>query len=221
MKAVLNSFLVCILFISNVSAQDTWKNVYKESAWKERDTWQRAEEIIKKLNLKPGSHVADIGCHEGYMTLKLSNIVMGKGKVYAVDVDQSKLELLKKHMEEQKISNVIPVKGDYDNPKLPINELDAVIILDTYHEMDDHDKILQHVKLSLKTNGRLILCEPIANSRRELSREQQEEKHELGLNFALQDLKMAGFEIVYQKDPFVDRSKVKGDVMWILVAEKK
>ncbi|MBA4058345.1 MAG: methyltransferase type 11, partial [Marivirga sp.] len=168
-----------------------------------------------------GSHVADIGCHEGYMTLKLSKVVMEKGKVYAVDVDQSKLNLLKENLEEQKINNVIPVKGDYDNPKLPTNELDAVIILDTYHEMDDHDKILQHVKLSLKKNGRLILCEPIQESRRKLSRKEQEEKHELGLNFALQDLKIAGFEIVYQKDPFVDRSIVKGDMMWILVAEKK
>jgi len=221
MKSCLTFLLFGVLFNNSSLAQDPWKNVYRESAWKERDSWQRPDEIIKNLNLKAGSHVADIGCHEGYMTLKLSKVVMEKGKVYAVDVDQSKLDLLQENVNEQKVNNVIPVKGEYDNPKLPVNELDAVVILDTYHEMDDHAKILQHIKLALKKKGRLVLCEPIAESRKNLSRQQQEEKHELGLNFALEDVKMAGFEIIYQKDAFADRSKVKGDMMWILVAEKK
>jgi ubiquinone/menaquinone biosynthesis C-methylase UbiE len=213
-------FILTVISLS-VSGQDTWKNVYRESAWAERDTWQRADEIIKLLKIKPGSHVADIGCHEGYMTIKLSREVNVKGTVYAVDVDQGKLDLLKKHLTERKIENVTLIKGDYDDPKLPVNSLDAVIILDTYHEMDDHDEILKHIKTSLKYGGRLILCEPIAESRKKLTRAEQENKHELGMNFALEDLKKAGFEIMVQKDPFVDRQKVKGDMMWIIVAQKK
>jgi SAM-dependent methyltransferase len=81
------------------------------------------------------------------------------------------------------------VKGDYDNPKLPANSLDAAIILDTYHEMDDHNEILQHIKTSLKNGGRLILCEPIAEARKKLTRVEQEKRHEIGMNFALEDLK--------------------------------
>jgi SAM-dependent methyltransferase len=113
------------------------------------------------------------------------------------------------------------IKGDYDNPKLPINSLDAVIILDTYHEMDDHDKILLHIKAALKPGGRLVLCEPIADERRKLNRDDQERKHELGMSFALEDLQKAGFTILKQQDPFVDRSKEKGDKMWLIVAIKK
>jgi ubiquinone/menaquinone biosynthesis C-methylase UbiE len=173
------------------------------------------------LKIKEGSTVADIGCHEGYMTVKLSKKVNTDGIVYAVDVEQGKLDRLEKHLADRKIQNVRLVKGDYDNPKLPVNSLDAVIILDTYHEMDDHDKILQHVMTSLKNGGRLILCEPIADARKKSTREEQEKKHELGMNFALEDLKKAGFEIILQKDPFVDRNKVKGDMMWIVVAQKK
>jgi len=212
---------ILILISLSVSGQDSWKNIYRESAWAERDTWQRADDIIKLLKIKPGSHVADIGCHEGYMTIKLSREVNGKGMVYAVDVEQGKLDLLKKHLAERKIENVNLIKGDYDDPKLPANSLDAVIILDTYHEMDDHDKILQHVMASLKYGGRLILCEPIAEARKKLTRAEQEKKHELGMNFALEDLKKAGFDIIVQKDPFIDRDKVKGDMMWIIVAQKK
>jgi ubiquinone/menaquinone biosynthesis C-methylase UbiE len=214
--------LVCLTVITlSANGQDPWKNIYRESAWAERDSWQRADDIIKLLKIKSGSHVADIGCHEGYMTVKLSREVGANGRVYAVDVDQSKLDLLREHLTDRKIGNVNLIKGDYDNPKLPVNSLDAAIILDTYHEMDDHDKILEHIKSSLKNGGRLILCEPIAEARKKLTRAEQEKKHELAMNFAYEDLKKAGFEIVVQLDPFVDRTKVKGDMMWIIVAQKK
>lgn len=202
-------------------AQDPWKDIYKESAWAERDQWQRAPVLISHLKIREGSSVADIGCHEGYMTFKLSAVVGPQGKVYAVDVTQSKLDKLKANQEKRGSNNILPIKGDYDDPKLPINSLDAVIILDTYHEMDDHDEILQHVLKALKPGGRLVLCEALAKARRESPRETQEGKHELGMNFALADLKKAGFYILKQQDPFADRSKEKGDVMWLAVAIKK
>lgn len=213
-------WLFCFLLPGALLAQDPWKNVYSESAWTERDSWQRPQELIKQLNLREGSQVADIGCHEGYMTIKLSHVVGATGKVFAVEVDQSKLDKLQDHLTERKINNVSIVRGDYDNPKLPPNSLDAVIILDTYHEMDDHDKILQHVKAALKTGGRLVLCEPIAEERKGKQREDQEKRHELGMNYALEDLAKAGFQVIFKKENFIDRTKAKGDWMWIVVAKK-
>ena len=210
--------LVSISF--HLSAQDQWKNVYTESAWIARDKWQKADELLRQLNLKPGGQVADIGCHEGYMTFKLSTVVGEKGLVYAVDVEQNKLDKLKINQEKRNVRNVTVIKGDYDNPRLPENALDAVIIVDTYHEMDDHDAILQHIWVALKQGSRLVLCEPIAGERRKMQRADQERKHELGINFALEDLKKAGFTIIKQQDPFVDRTD-KGDKMWIIVAVKK
>ena len=210
-----------ILFTGVLNAQDPWKNVYTESAWRNRDTWQKADELIRHLNLRPGGKVADVGCHEGYMTIKLATVVGQAGKVYAVDVEQSKLDKLQAILTKRGISNVETIKGNYDDPGLPVNSLDGVIILDTYHEMDEHDEILQHIKLALKPGGRLVLCEAIAEERRSLSREDQERKHELGMNYALEDLKKIGFAILKQQDPFVDRSKEKGDIMWLIVAVKK
>lgn len=205
----------------SLHAQNQWQDVYKESAWAERDAWQKPQELIKQLKIKKGSVVADVGCHEGYMTFKLSKEVGETGKVYAVDVEQSKLDKLKAHIDERKVNNVELVKGDYDNPKLPLNALDAVIILDTYHEMDDHYKILQHIKASLKPGGRLVLCEPIEEGRKNLSRADQEKKHELSINFALEDLQKAGFKILSKQDPFANREKIKGDKMWMIVSTPK
>jgi precorrin-6B methylase 2 len=216
-----SSAVFLILFCWSPPFQDQWKNVYTESAWADRDRWQNADELIRYGKLKSGSQVADIGCHEGYLSIKLSTVTGSSGKVYAVDVEQGKLNKLKTNLEKRSIENVIPVKGDYDDPHLFLNSLDAVFLLDTYHEMDQHDIILQHIKASLKPDGRLILCEPIAEGRRKLSRSEQEGKHELGMEFAIEDLKKAGFTILKQQDPFVDRTKEKGDQMWLIVATKR
>lgn len=203
-----------------VYAQDQWKNIYTQNAWKERDQWQKADDIIAKLNLKAGDKVGDIGCHEGYMTMKLTKVVGSIGKVYAVDVMQSRLDKLNKILGDEGITNVATVRGDYDNPHLPLNSLNSALIIDTYHEMDDHDDMLRHIKAALKAGGRLVICEPIANSRKNLSRAEQEARHELGMNYALEDLQRAGFRIVFKSDPYIDREKIKGDKMWLIVAEK-
>lgn len=207
-----------LLIATIANAQDSWKDVYTESAWADRDRWQKADELIRQLNLKATSHVADVGCHQGYMTVKLA---AKAEKVYAVDVEQPKLDKLNAILIKRSIKNVTTIKGDYDDPKLEANTLDGVIILDTYHEMDDHDKILQHILAALKPGGRLVLCEAIAESRRKESRSVQEGKHELGMNFALDDLRKAGFTIIKQQDPFVDRTSEKGDKMWLIVAVKE
>jgi ubiquinone/menaquinone biosynthesis C-methylase UbiE len=220
-KSFMRLLIIFILLPFAVLAQDPWKNIYSSHAWKERDVWQKPEQLIALLKLREGSQTADVGCHEGYMTFKLSKVVGPTGKVYAVDVEESKVEKVIAAAAERKVTNIIAIKGDYDNPKLPENILDAVIILDTYHEMVDHDAMLQHIFKALKPGGRLLLCEPIAESRRESKRNEQESRHELGMNYAIGDLKKAGFRISFQKDPYLDRTKEKGDKMWVVVAEKK
>lgn len=212
--------LVLLAFYVCGFSQDAWKNIYSYHAWAERDKWQRPDELIRLLNIGPGAVVADVGCHEGYMTFRIANKVGTAGLVYAVDVSATKLEKVKARADENKITQIKILHGEDDDPKLPEGVLDAVLILDTYHEMDAHEEILQHIKESLKAGGRLVICEPIAEARRGLSRSDQEKKHELSLDHALRDLRNAGFKILYQNDPFIDRTKEKGDKMWVVVAQK-
>jgi ubiquinone/menaquinone biosynthesis C-methylase UbiE len=215
------SFFLLLSILPNATfAQDPWKDIYKESAWEQRDTWQRADAIIQKLNIKVGSQVADVGCHEGYFTIKLSRVVGKDGKIYAVDISKDKIEKLKKHLGDRKIENVAAIVGEENNPHLPPLTLDAVLIVDTYHEMDAHQQILHSIKEALKMGGRLVICEPISDERKKLSREEQERKHELGMTYALEDLSQAGFKIITQQEGFVDRVKEKGDKMWLIVCER-
>lgn len=213
------SLIACFFLIYGFSyAQDAWKNIYSQHAWEARDKWQKADELIRLMKISSGSHVADIGSHEGYMSFKLARVVGSKGSVSAVDLDAGKLEKLEARAREMNMGQIRTIKGEHDNPRLSANTLDAVIILDTYHEIEAHDSMLQHIKASLKKGGRLLICDPIAEERRKLSREEQERKHELAVQFAVEDLTKAGFKIVFKKDPFIDRTKEKGDQMWVIVA---
>ena len=151
------------------------------------------------------------------MTFKLARHVGSRGSVYAVDLDQGKLDKVKQRADENDLDQIHIIKGTENNPKLPDNALDAVLILDTYHEMDGHEDVLQHIRTALKKGGRLVICEPIADERKDLARSEQERKHELGLPFALEDLRSAGFKIIFQKENFIDRTRQKGDRMWVLV----
>ena len=213
--------LIFVCFCHSVLlGQNPWKNIYSEHAWAERDRWQKPEELIRLLEVAQGDAVADVGCHEGYMTFKLAKVVGDRGIVYAIDLDQNKLDKVKNLAEARSLKNIHTIKGTADDPKLPAEGVDAIIILDTYHEMDDHAEILRHLKASLRNEGRLLICEPISDERRDLSRKEQEAKHELTLRYALADLREAGFRIIFQQDNFIDRTREKGDRMWVVVAEK-
>ncbi len=220
-KSIFYFVIFSCCFFYSCDGVGQWNNIYVESAWEERDTWQRADEIIDYMNLDSNSQVADVGCHQGYMTVKLAEKVKSGGKVFAVDVDQYKLDQLQRIVNERGFTDEVKViKGEYDNPKLPENTLDAVIIMDTYHEIDQHMKVLGKVLLSLKPGGLLLILEPIADERLNSSRKEQERKHEIASKYVEKDVRKAGFEIVEKIDPFIDRTKEKGDKMWLILCRR-
>ena len=53
---------------------------------RERDTWQRPEEILRHLNPRPGDTVVDLGSGAGYFALKIAPRVGPGGRVVAVDL---------------------------------------------------------------------------------------------------------------------------------------
>ncbi len=212
--------LIPTLFILPFCLQAQYKNIYSESAWESRDKWQHPEWIIEAMDIAEGKNVADLGCHEGYMSIKFSKAVGKSGHVYAVDVNASRLKKLDQYLKDRNIVNVETIKGDDGNPRIPKNKLDAALILDTYHEINDHKSVLKHLKASLKQDGKLVIIEPIADERNNWSRKDQTGRHEISMRYVLKEVEEAGFTVIEQKDPFLDRTKEKGDRLWMIVAVK-
>ncbi len=208
-------FLVSILCIETSFAQ------YKENDWKKRDTWMNVPKIFDLAGIKSGSTVADVGCHEGYLTIHLSKMVGERGKVYAVDVREDRIEQLDEHLEERKLTNVKTIVGDYDNPKLPNTSLDVVVVMDTYHEMDNYMVVLDHIKKSLKPEGRIVIIEKFKSHMRNKTRDTQMEAHTISLDFVKSELKEAGFTIIKEIQDFGDWKNESDKKIWVLVGVAK
>jgi precorrin-6B methylase 2 len=132
------------------------------ASWLERSEREREEDpdlAIRLLKIQKGSTVADVGAGSGYITLRLARAVGPMGKVYANDIQPGMLDLLQKNLVKAKIANVIPVLGALDDPKLPADSIDLAIMVDVYHEFSEPQKMLQHLRESLKSTGRLVLLE--------------------------------------------------------------
>jgi predicted methyltransferase len=125
---------------------------------RQRDEWQRPGEVMDALGAKPGFRVADIGCGFGYFTFRLAARVGAEGKVYAVDIDEGAIDRVRRRKESEKLKQVEPILGKSDDPRLP-RDLDAVLIVDTYHEFREYDRMAQAVFRALKPGGRLVIID--------------------------------------------------------------
>ncbi|WP_299274534.1 methyltransferase domain-containing protein [uncultured Psychroserpens sp.] len=193
---------------------------YKEMDWKERDTWMALDTIFSAIGVEKGDRVADIGCHEGYLSVRLAKKIGKKGKVYAVDLRTDRLQTLKDISKERKLDNIKTIVGDYDNPNLPKGRLDTVIIMDTYHEITDYMTVLGHVKSALKPGGQIVIIEKLKSRIKGKSRDEQTDAHSLGPKYVEQELRKAGFTIRYENNDLGDWENDPDKVIWMLIATK-
>lgn len=125
----------------------------------ERDDEENASESFQQLKLEPGMVLCDLGCGNGYWTLPMARKVGEQGKVYAVDIQREMLQLLRQRADRFDLNNIQPVLGTIDDPKLPAEELDMVLMVDVYHEFSHPQSMLWEIRRSLKPTGVIALLE--------------------------------------------------------------
>ena len=124
----------------------------------EREAEEHPDAALDAIGIAKGSTVADIGAGVGYMSWRLGERV-GPGKVYANDIQPKMLELLRQNMQQRKLTNVETILGTIDDPKLPPAAIDLVLMVDVYHEFSEPQRMLRHIRESLKPDGRMVLLE--------------------------------------------------------------
>src|SRR3954469_10663645 len=125
---------------------------YLGADWLDRAERVQEEEpavALDALKLAAGSIVADVGAGSGYMTVKMAKRVGPTGKVYANDIQPQMLSMLKQRSDREKLTNVELVLGAFDDPKLPANALDLILMVDVYHEFSQPQQMLRHMRESL------------------------------------------------------------------------
>jgi predicted methyltransferase len=168
----------------------------------DREKWQRVPELFAAMGVRDGATVADVGAGYGFLTVRLARAVGPTGKVYAVEIAPKAIAALRDLLAKSNITNATVVEGAEDDPRLPPGALDAIVMVNAYHEVADHATVLQRFREALKPGARLVLCEPLPTSRSGPSRAEQVKQHELSTDFIVAEVKAAGFEMVSRDDSF-------------------
>jgi ubiquinone/menaquinone biosynthesis C-methylase UbiE len=120
--------------------------------FKFRDIFLPRRNILKEVGIKPGFQVLDYGCGPGGYILPLAELVGKSGKIYALDILPLAIQMVQKLVEKKKLTNVQTIHSDCKTG-LPDNSMDAVLLYDAFHELDDPEGVLRELHRVLKPEG--------------------------------------------------------------------
>ena len=154
-----------------------------------RDENLQINRVMDLLKIKEGSSVADIGAGSGWFTVRAARRVGAKGKVYAVDINRDYLKHIDERALAEKLPNIHTVLGKEDDPLLP-PEIDAALILKTYHEIAQPILLLAHLRQSMRAEGLLGIIDRNGNGK----------DHGIGRLTVISEAKDAGFSLFDEYD---------------------
>ena len=167
---------------------DKWTKIFDDPR---RDQWQKPQEIVAALGLKPGQIVADLGAGTGYFERHLSRAVAPGGIVLAIDPEPEMVRHLALRAMKEQTPNVVPVLALPDEPFLPPGRVDCVLIADTYHHIDDRLNYFRRMKGAMAPGGRVVI---IDFHKRDLP-VGPPLQHKLAREFVLDEMKQAGWRL--------------------------
>jgi ubiquinone/menaquinone biosynthesis C-methylase UbiE len=133
-----------------------WTKVFDDPA---RAAWQKPAELVAALALRPGQAVADVGAGTGYFLAHLAAAVGETGTVYAVETEPNLVVHLRDRADRDGLGNVVPVLASADSPRLPPGRVDLLLLVDTYHHLDDRPAYFRRVQRLLAPGGRVVIVD--------------------------------------------------------------
>ncbi len=172
---------------------------YLGAPWLIRESREREEDctaMLRELGLKPGMVVCDMGCGNGFYSLRMAAAVGEKGRVLAVDIQPEMLHLLQGRAEEADLENIEPIQGTLIDPRLPVGAVDVILCVDVYHEFSHPEQMLAAMRRSLKPGGVVVLVE----FRSEDPKVPIKRLHKMSKEQIMKELPPNGFKLVREFD---------------------
>jgi len=110
----------------------------------------KIDRVMDVLGLAPGKAVADIGAGSGWFTVRASRRVGERGSVFAVEINPEYIKHIEARAKTENLSNIRTILGKPDDPMLPEKAVDAVLILKTYHEIEQPIVLMTRLRRSLR-----------------------------------------------------------------------
>jgi ubiquinone/menaquinone biosynthesis C-methylase UbiE len=135
---------------------ERWVRIFESP---ERDEWQKPDEVIRALKLKPDAIVADIGAGTGYFTRRLALAVAPTGKALGLDLEPSMVEYMKKDARKLGLNNYKARVVRPDAPELGPQSVDLVFLCNTYHHIENREAYFKNLIRALKPGGRVVIVD--------------------------------------------------------------
>lgn len=139
-----------------------------------RASWDKTDIIMKRLPVKKGDKVVDVGCGFGFNAYRLLNLVGNNGIVYATDTEQSYTDHLAAVMRTKGIENLKTVHTE-SNALGVDDKVDCIFMSSLYHIIytwsreDERSAFLTSVKKQLKPSGYIVIVDNINRHGEELN----------------------------------------------------
>lgn len=119
----------------------------------------KVDQVIAKIGLKPGDVVADIGSGSGAFSIPMARAIAPNGILYAVDIDKDMLAYVQQRAEKAGVKNLRTVLGEYDDPKLPVKNLDVAFFHRVLHMIQNREIYLDSTAKYMKPDGRIVIID--------------------------------------------------------------
>jgi predicted methyltransferase len=155
-----------------------------------RDERLQPDRILDVLGIKQGSSVADIGAGSGWFTVRAARRVGNAGTIYAVDINRDFLDYIEKRSKRESLANIRVILGQEDDPLLPKQSVDAVLLLKTYHELAQPIRLLKRTREAMRAGALLGI----------IDRNGKGDDHGIDKEVVIKESERAGFVLVNQYD---------------------
>jgi cyclopropane fatty-acyl-phospholipid synthase-like methyltransferase len=150
-----------------------------------RDERLQINRVMDMLGIAPGKNVADIGAGSGWFTVRAARRVTGSGTVYAVDISTEAIQYIDQRAKKEQLQNIKTILSKPDDPQLPSDSIDAVLLLKTYHEVAHPLVLLSKLRTALKPGARIGIIDRNGNG----------ENHGVNKDVVVREAVQAGYEL--------------------------
>lgn len=150
-----------------------------------RDQKLHIDRVMEVLDIRRGEGVADIGAGSGWFTVRAARRVGPSGTVYAVDINPEAIHYIDGRVHNESLANVKTILSKPDDPMLPKDAVDSVLLLKTYHEVADPVTLMKNLRAALRPGARIGIIDRTGDGK----------NHGVNRRVVIEELGRAGYRL--------------------------
>lgn len=138
------------------SDAERWASLFDAE---DRDQWQKPKQVVGLMQIETGMTVADLGAGTGYFLEWIAASVGDQGRVLALDPEEALVDHMRQRAADQGWHRVEARQIPFDDPGLGDDLVDRILIVDTWHHIEDREDYAAKLRTSLRDEGRIYIVD--------------------------------------------------------------